>query len=101
MNNSFEEIIEVIENSNKIAVAGHISPDGDAVASCCSMAMALIKKGKNAVVYLEEVPEKFKSVPIKCLRKNRRKILIYLFLLTAVTWKDWGNIRRLRKKQWY
>ena len=49
MNNSFEEIIEVIENSNKIAVAGHISPDGDAVASCCSMAMALIKKGKNAV----------------------------------------------------
>ena len=63
MNNSFDEILEAIEKSEKIAISGHVSPDGDAVASCCSMAMALIKKGKKAVVYLEEVPEKFRSVP--------------------------------------
>ncbi|MCD8037429.1 MAG: bifunctional oligoribonuclease/PAP phosphatase NrnA [Clostridiales bacterium] len=63
MNNSFDEIIEEIENSQNIAVAGHISPDGDAVASCCALAMALEKKGKTVDVLLEPVPEKFKSIP--------------------------------------
>ncbi len=63
MNNSFDEIIEEIENSQNIAVAGHISPDGDAVASCCALAMALEKKGKNVNVLLEPIPEKFKSIP--------------------------------------
>ena len=93
MNNSFEEIIEVIENSNKIAVAGHISPDGDAVASCCSMAMALIKKGKNAVVYLEEVPEKFKSVPYsdKVLTEEPEEDFDLFISL------DCGDIERLGK----
>lgn len=63
MNNSFEEIIEAIERSESIAVAGHTSPDGDAVASCCAMAMALEKKGKKVKVFLEEIPDKFSSIP--------------------------------------
>lgn len=63
MNNSFDDIIEVIEESKSIAVAGHTSPDGDAVASCCALAMALEKKGKKVSVFLEEIPEKFSSIP--------------------------------------
>ena len=71
MNNSFDEILEVIENSESIAVAGHTSPDGDAVASCCALAMALEKKGKKVSVFLEDIPEKFSSIPYseKTLRK--------------------------------
>ena len=63
MNNSFDEIRKLIESSNKIAVAGHISPDGDAVSSCCAMAMALEKLGKNVTVFLEDVPNTFKEIP--------------------------------------
>ena len=63
MNNSFDEITDIIEKSKSIAVAGHISPDGDAVASCCALAMALEKKGKNVRVFLESVPEKFSLIP--------------------------------------
>lgn len=63
MNNSFDEILEVIENSENIAVAGHVSPDGDAVSSCCALAMALEKKGKRVSVFLEEIPSKLSAVP--------------------------------------
>ena len=63
MNNSIEQIREVIENSRSIAIAGHISPDGDAVASCCAVAMALNKIGKKAKVFLEEIPENFRTIP--------------------------------------
>ncbi|MDD5945450.1 MAG: bifunctional oligoribonuclease/PAP phosphatase NrnA [Clostridia bacterium] len=63
MNNSFEEITEIIDECDSIAVAGHVSPDGDAVSSCCAVAMALEKKGKQVTVFLEDVPEKFRAVP--------------------------------------
>ena len=63
MNNSFEEIREHIDSAENIAVAGHISPDGDAVGSCCALAMALVKKNKNVTVFLEEIQDKLKNIP--------------------------------------
>ncbi len=63
MNNSFDEILEMIDKSQSIAVAGHINPDGDAVASCCALAMALEKKGRSVTVLLEDIPEKLRSIP--------------------------------------
>lgn len=63
MNNSFEEIRNIIDESESIAVAGHVSPDGDAVGSSCALAMALVKKGKKVKLFLEEIQQKLKSVP--------------------------------------
>lgn len=63
MKNNFDEIIEVIENSKSIALSGHISPDGDAVSSCCALAMALENKGKDVSVFLEKIPAKLNAVP--------------------------------------
>lgn len=63
MNNSFEEIRKIIDESESIAVAGHVSPDGDAVGSSCALAMALTKKGKKVKLFLEEVQNKLKNIP--------------------------------------
>ncbi|MEA4973368.1 MAG: bifunctional oligoribonuclease/PAP phosphatase NrnA [Candidatus Metalachnospira sp.] len=63
MNNSFEEIRELIDDSQSIAIAGHVSPDGDAVGSSCALAMALIKKGKKVKLFLEDIQQKLKNVP--------------------------------------
>lgn len=63
LNNSFEEIREMIDECESIAVAGHVSPDGDAVGSGCALAMALIKKGKKVKLFLEDMQQKLKSIP--------------------------------------
>lgn len=63
MNNSFDEIRQLIDESKSIAIAGHISPDGDAVGSSCALAMALIKKGKKVCLFLEEIQQKLKCIP--------------------------------------
>jgi len=52
-------IIEKINESNTIAIAGHVSPDGDAVASCLALAMSIKKLGKTPVVLLEEMPKRY------------------------------------------
>jgi len=63
LNNSFDEIRKIIEESESIAVAGHVSPDGDAVGSCCALSLALDKKGKRVKVFLEEIQNKLKNIP--------------------------------------
>lgn len=63
MNNSLDEIRQRIDESENIAIAGHISPDGDAVGSTCALAMALIKKGKRVSLFLEEIQQKLKCIP--------------------------------------
>ena len=55
LNNSFEEIREHIDSAENIAVSGHISPDGDAVGSCCALATGLAKKNKNVDVLCDDI----------------------------------------------
>ncbi|MCL2565545.1 MAG: bifunctional oligoribonuclease/PAP phosphatase NrnA [Defluviitaleaceae bacterium] len=57
--NVIKQIIEEIYGSTTIAIAGHVSPDGDAVASCLALAMSLNKLGKEIVVLLEEIPKRY------------------------------------------
>ena len=66
-NNSFEEIRQVISAAEKIIISAHISPDGDAVGSSCGLARSLRLAGKDAWVYLEEMPEKYLKIPVEGL----------------------------------
>jgi len=56
------KIAEQIHKSKLIAIAGHVSPDGDAVASCLSLAMGIKKLGKTPVVLLERYPARYNFI---------------------------------------
>lgn len=65
MNNIYENIepfIQKIEHSKNIVIAGHISPDGDAISASLSLAMALEKMGKAPIVLLEECGDTFSYI---------------------------------------
>ncbi len=51
-----------IEAAQNIAILGHIRPDGDCVGSCLGAYNYILDNyaGKNVVVYLEEIPHKFR-----------------------------------------
>jgi len=57
------ELMRQIQNANKIAIAGHIRPDGDCVGSCCAL-YHYIKDNfsggeKQIVVYMEGIAPQF------------------------------------------
>ena len=58
------DIIKELSNSKKIAISGHISPDGDSIGSCIAMTLYLRKILKDADIrlFLEEIPECFKGI---------------------------------------
>ena len=60
------DIIRELANSNKIAVSGHISPDGDSIGSCIAMTLFLRKafegQNKDIRLFLEEPPECFMGI---------------------------------------
>ena len=60
------DIIKELSNSTKIAVSGHISPDGDSIGSCIAMTLFLRKAfegtDKDIRLFLEEAPDCFKSI---------------------------------------
>ena len=57
--NILSKIAEQIYASEVIAIAGHVSPDGDAVASCIALATGIKKLGKTPVVLLESYPGRY------------------------------------------
>lgn len=54
---------DIIKESSLIAVAGHLSPDGDSVGACFAVAYALSKLGKKVVVLLEELESRYCVIP--------------------------------------
>lgn len=63
MNKSIEQIIEAFEKSEKIAITGHVNPDGDAVGACLGLAFTLKNAGKTVDVYLEKFSDVFRCIP--------------------------------------
>lgn len=53
-NNTFDEIISVIEKSRKIAIFPHILMDGDAMGSAVALCHAFRNAGKDAAVIVED-----------------------------------------------
>ncbi len=76
MNNFRKSFEQYVNESEKIIVSGHISPDGDSMGSSMAMALALKNQGKEVYLLLENYSEKYNIL--------RGKELIYtgdLFLL--------------------
>lgn len=62
MNNVYENIepfIQLVEHSKNIVLAGHTSPDGDAISASLSLGMALQKMGKEPIILLEDYKKSF------------------------------------------
>ncbi|MDR2899614.1 MAG: bifunctional oligoribonuclease/PAP phosphatase NrnA [Clostridiales bacterium] len=59
---TIEKIVQTICESQTIAIAGHISPDGDAAASCFALALSIKKLNKNPVVLLESLPGRYRFI---------------------------------------
>jgi len=57
--NIIVEIIDKIHNASFIAMTGHVSPDGDSVASCLALAMSIKKLGKTPVVLMEQITDRY------------------------------------------
>lgn len=53
------DILKDIDKVDRVYIAGHINPDGDAVSACFAFAMAVKKLGKTPVVLLENIPDKY------------------------------------------
>lgn len=55
------ELMRQIQDAKKIAIAGHIRPDGDCVGSCCALYNYIKDNfpGKQAVVYMEGIAPQF------------------------------------------
>lgn len=51
-------VIEKINNAKSIAVFPHINEDGDALGTCFAFAEVMRRLGKEAVVYVNDIPEK-------------------------------------------
>lgn len=64
---NIEPLIKEIENSNNIVIAGHISPDGDAICSSLALAMAIEKMGKTPIVLLEDFSSTYNYIEGKSL----------------------------------
>ena len=96
MNNIYENIepfIKEIEHSNNIVIAGHISPDGDAICSSLALAMTIEKMGKTPVVLLEDFGSSYDYIGGKNLiyKEDYNSIENIDLFISA----DCGDIERL------
>jgi len=58
-----QNIVQLIHTNKNFVIAGHTSPDGDAIGSCFGLAFALEKLGKNVSVALEPYPQRYSILP--------------------------------------
>lgn len=85
---------KILEQAEKIAIGGHIRPDGDCVGSCMGMYLYLKENfpEKQADVYLEDIPESFKFLKdISILRHEIDETEVYDLFICL----DCGNLDRL------
>lgn len=55
-------ILNDIKNIDNIVIAGHTNPDGDAIGATFAFAQVMKKLGKNPIILLESVAEKFSYI---------------------------------------
>lgn len=94
MNASIKELLQQIKNFDHIVLAGHTSPDGDAISACLALAQAIKKLGKNPTVLLENIPETYSYLKGSSFvyDKDTKNLTPELFIAL-----DCGDISRLGK----
>lgn len=60
---TLDNILEQIQNAEKIIILTHENPDGDAIGSSLAMYMTLQKMGKNPELIIPELPRNFGFLP--------------------------------------
>lgn len=55
----FEDLIKHIQDASYILIAGHVSPDGDAIGACTAMGLILEQMGKEYGILLEKIDERY------------------------------------------
>ncbi len=96
MNNIYDNIkpfLNLIDENEQIILAGHTSPDGDAVSACFALAMALEKLGKKPIILLEDYSVSLEHIKghhfvYKEDYKNLENVSLFVTL-------DCGDIERL------
>ena len=96
MNNIYQNIepfVQLIKDSKTIVLAGHTSPDGDAISASLSLGMSLQKMGKEPIILLEEYGSSFEylkghNMVYKEGYENIQDIDLFISL-------DCGDIERL------
>ncbi len=63
MNIEIKDLRMMVTNYDKVAIVGHVNPDGDAVSSCLGLALCLKKIGIHPTVILEPFNPKFGIIP--------------------------------------
>ena len=57
--NPLKDLIQHIKDASYILVAGHVSPDGDAIGACIAMGLILEKMGKEYGILLESPSDQY------------------------------------------
>ena len=61
---TLEEMCDELQKVNRVVVAGHVIPDGDAVGSALALAMILKSIGKDVrVMFDDNIPRNFMMMP--------------------------------------
>lgn len=97
MNNIYKDIepfIEEIKKYENIAIAGHISPDGDAISASLSLAMTLVKMGKKPIILLENYVDTYNHLDGHHMVFKGDYDTLNIDLFISV---DCGDIERLGK----
>ena len=64
MSRNPEAIARMIRDAQRIAICSHINPDGDTLGSAAAMRLALIKMGKDPVLFCDgKVPDQLSFLP--------------------------------------
>lgn len=59
----FNNLDNILNSYKNIIISAHVNPDGDAVAACTALALALNKLNKNICVLLEDYGNKYSFLP--------------------------------------
>ncbi|GHU76711.1 1-pyrroline-5-carboxylate dehydrogenase [Clostridia bacterium] len=81
----------IIRDFGNIVIAGHIDPDGDAIASCTALSLYILESAKNApTILLEDVKERYKIIGADRFLKDAYEGTPDLFIAV-----DCGDFSRL------
>jgi phosphoesterase RecJ-like protein len=92
----YEQIIDIISKSSKIAVTSHMQPDGDNIGSSLALCLALKKLGKKAVFVIDDnVPELYRF--LKGAREAEKPSSVAEIDFDLLIALDCGDLERLGK----